>query len=168
MADRTFASVRALDEADPLRSFRDRFALPAGVVYLDGISLGALPRHTIERVARVTQREWGEGLVRSWNLHGWINSPLTVGAKISRLIGATPDEVVVADSTSVNIFRLVITALSMQPERNEVLSESGNFPTDVYVCAGATKTFGRGRYLRLACRASRSWIRSLIQPRWSC
>ena len=148
----TIEGVRALDRADVLGSFRSRFALPAGVVYLDGISLGALPLHTIERVTRVTQREWGEGLVRSWNLHGWIDSPLTVGAKISRLIGAQADEVVVADSTSVNLFRLVLAALTLQPQRTEVLSETGNFPTDVYVCAGATSTFGRDRQLRLVPR----------------
>jgi kynureninase len=148
----SFASVSALDEADVLRSFRARFALPENVVYLDGGSLGALPSQTIDRVVQVTRREWGDGLIRSWNASDWINSPFNVGAKIARLIGAEPDEVVVADSTSINAFRLVLAALTLQTERTEVLTEAGNFPTDVYICEGAVKTFGRNRRLRLVPR----------------
>jgi kynureninase len=151
-ANSSLLHARALDAEDPLRSFRDRFVLPAGVVYLDGNSLGALPRDAIGRVARVVEQEWGRDLIRSWNLHDWINSPVTLGAKISRLIGAAADEVLVTDTTSVNLFRLVLTALEMQAGRFEVLSESGNFPTDLYVCEGATRIFGRSASLRLVSR----------------
>jgi kynureninase len=151
-ANLSLSHARALDVQDSLRGFRDRFVLPAGVVYLDGNSLGALPRDAIGRVARVVEQEWGRDLIRSWNLHDWINSPVTLGAKISRLIGAAADEVLVTDTTSVNLFRLVLTALEMQAGRVEVLSESGNFPTDLYVCEGATRIFGRDASLRLVSR----------------
>lgn len=100
----------ALDRADPLGGFRDRFALPRGVVYLDGNSLGCLPRATAARVADVVAREWGDGLIRSWNEAGWIDLPRRVGAKIARLIGAGDDEVIVADSTSINLFKLLAGA----------------------------------------------------------
>ncbi|HVW68852.1 MAG TPA: kynureninase [Steroidobacteraceae bacterium] len=153
MMDLTRDAARRLDAADELRGFRDRFVIPPDLVYLDGNSLGALPRATVERVAQVTQVEWGADLVRSWNVHDWIRSPMKLGAKVSGLIGASPDEVVVADTTSVNLFRLVMAALSMQTERCEVLSETGNFPTDLYVCEGATGIFGRGRSLRTVQRA---------------
>jgi kynureninase len=151
-ANSSLSQARALDAEDPLRGFRDRFVLPPGVVYLDGNSLGALPRDAISRVARVVEQEWGRDLIRSWNQHDWINSPVTLGAKISRLIGAAADEVLVTDTTSVNLFRLVLTALEMQAGRFEVLSESGNFPTDLYVCEGATRIFGRSASLRLVPR----------------
>ena len=138
----------ALDADDPLLGMRDRFVLPEGVVYLDGNSLGALPKATSARIAAVTEREWGGGLIGSWNRHGWIGSPLAVGAKVARLIGAKPDEVVVTETTSVNLFRLVLTALEMQAGRTDVLSEAGNFPTDLYVSESATRVFGRGARLR--------------------
>jgi kynureninase len=151
-ADLSLSHARALDAADPLREFRDRFVLPPGVVYLDGNSLGALPREAIGRIAAVVEEQWGRDLIRSWNLHDWINSPVILGAKISRLIGAATDEVVVTDTTSVNLFRLVLTALEMQSGRSDVLSEAGNFPTDLYVSEGATRIFGRGGSLRLVPR----------------
>ena len=151
-ANLSLAHARALDAQDPLRGFRDRFVLPAGVVYLDGNSLGALPRDAIGRVARVVEQEWGRDLIRSWNLHDWINSPVALGAKISRLIGAAAGQVLVTDTTSVNLFRLVLTALEMQAGKFEVLSEAGNFPTDLYVCEGATRIFGRDTSLRLVAR----------------
>ncbi|MEO6153832.1 MAG: kynureninase [Croceibacterium sp.] len=126
----------ALDAADPLARFRDRFVLPEGVTYLDGNSLGALPRATSARLAAVVEQEWGEGLIRSWNAAGWIDAPHRVGAKIARLIGAAEDEVVVADSTSVNIYKLLCAALAADPRRTVLLTEPDNFPTDLYIAQG--------------------------------
>jgi kynureninase len=132
----------ALDAADPLARFRAAFDLPKGVIYLDGNSLGPPPRAAHARLAAVSQQEWGEGLVRSWNAAGWIEAPLRVGGKIARLIGAHPDEVTVADSTSVNLFKLAAGALSLRPGRNILLSESGGFPTDLYALQGLAALMG--------------------------
>jgi kynureninase len=131
--------ARELDGADPLDGFRDRFTLPDGVIYLDGNSLGALPKAAVERVHQVVTGEWGEGLIRSWNASdlgvGWINLPQRIGAKIAPMIGARASEVIVADSVSVNLFKLISAALTMRPGRKVILSEPGNFPTDLYrVC----------------------------------
>jgi len=134
--------VRVWDAADPLRGFRDRFVLPEGVIYLDGNSLGALPAATGERVKAAVATEWGEGLIRSWNAHDWIGAPARVGAKIARLIGAAPHEVVVADSTSVNLFKLIAAAVPGQGDRNLILAEPGNFPTDLYIAQGAADLLG--------------------------
>ena len=131
--------ARALDAADPLKAFRGRFTLPEGVLYLDGNSLGALPKATGKRVAEAVTTEWGEGLIRSWNSHDWIGAPARVGAKIARLIGAASHEVVVADSTSVNLYKLIVAAVRQQAGRTTVLSEPGNFPTDLYVAQGAAE-----------------------------
>jgi len=131
--------ARALDAADPLKAFRGRFTLPEGVLYLDGNSLGALPKATGKRVAEAVTTEWGEGLIRSWNSHDWIGGPARVGGKIARLIGAASHEVVVADSTSVNLYKLIVAAVRQQAGRTTVLSEPGNFPTDLYVAQGAAE-----------------------------
>ncbi|MGH8139921.1 MAG: kynureninase [Steroidobacteraceae bacterium] len=152
-ADLSLAAARALDANDPLGRFREKFLLPPGLIYLDGNSLGALPRAVIDRIGGVIQQEWGCGLVRSWNSCDWINSATNLGKKVARIIGAQPDEVVVTDSTSVNLARLVLTALQLQPRRTQVLSETGSFPTDLYACEGATGIFGRGRSLRLMPRS---------------
>lgn len=124
------------DAADPLAPFRDRFTLPEGVIYLDGNSLGALPKTTPDAVRRVIEQEWGEGLIQSWNGAGWFEAAGRVGAKIAPLIGAAPHEVIACDSTSVNLFKLIAAALHMRPGRKAVLSEHGNFPTDLYMIAG--------------------------------
>jgi kynureninase len=136
---RDLAGVRNWDANDPLRAFRDRFDLPPDVVYLDGNSLGALPRATRERIAQVVADEWGVGLIRSWNECDWIRAPRRVGDKIAGLIGAAPGEVIVADSTSANLFKLINVALAARPGRREVLSEPGNFPSDLYVIDGALR-----------------------------
>ncbi len=128
--------IRRLDAEDPLRRFRDRFQLPSGVIYLDGNSLGPLPRATPGRIAEVVGAEWGEGLVRSWNTAGWIEAPARVGAKIARLNGAQAHEVTVADSTSVNLFKLLAAAMAAQPGRDVILTEAGGFPTDLYMAQG--------------------------------
>ena len=145
----TRIDAEARDAADPLAPFRERFLMPEGLVYLDGNSLGALPSAAAERVARVVAREWGEGLVRSWNDAGWIDLPRRVGDKIARLVGAPPGSVVCADSTSVNVFKVLAAALALRPERRTILSEEGNFPTDLYVAEGLVRLVGRGHRLRL-------------------
>ncbi len=132
----TLEEARALDAADPLRDYRERFDLPDGVIYLDGNSLGALPKDTPARLEQVVRGEWGDGLIRSWNDADWITLPQRVGAKIAPLIGAAADEVIVCDSVSVNLFKLIGAALAMRPDRKVILSEPGNFPTDLYMIAG--------------------------------
>ncbi len=125
-----------MDAGDPLRSFRDRFLLPDGVIYLDGNSLGPLPRATPERIAAVLREEWGRALIRAWNDHGWIDLPLRVGDKLGRLIGAEAGSTIVADSTSINIFKSLHAALALRPGRRVILTETGNFPTDLYIAGG--------------------------------
>ena len=137
----TFEEARALDATDPFASFRHRFALPEGVIYLDGNSLGALPKAAGERVAATVADEWGEGLIRSWNVAGWIDAPARVGAKLAPLIGAQRHEVIAADSTSVNLYKLLVAALQANPERRVILTEPGNFPTDLYLAQGIAATF---------------------------
>jgi kynureninase len=144
-ASLTRAEVAALDASDPLAVFRDRFHLPDNVLYMDGNSLGALPKATAERLAAVIANEWGEGLIRSWNTAGWIDLPHRVGDKIGRLIGAKPNEVIVADSTSVNIFKVLAAALRLKPKRHVILSEPDNFPTDLYMAQGLADLLG-GRH----------------------
>ena len=132
----SLAEAERLDAADPLRALRGRFQLPEGVAYLDGNSLGALPRATPGRLAQVIAGEWGDGLIRSWNDAGWIDLPRRVGDIIAPLIGAAEGEVIACDSVSVNLFKLVGAALQMRPGRKAVLSEPGNFPTDLYMIEG--------------------------------
>lgn len=129
------------DAADPLAGCRELFVLPENVIYLDGNSLGALPRATPEGVSRELREAWGGGLIRSWNDAGWFEAPTRIGAKIAPLIGARPNEVIACDSTSVNLFKLIAAALAHfakggRPGRKVVLSEPGNFPTDLYMIAG--------------------------------
>ncbi|WP_323761224.1 kynureninase [Maricaulis sp.] len=138
----TFEDVRRLDAADPLAGFRERFSIPDGVIYLDGNSLGALPKATSGRVEAVVQREWGEDLIRAWNTHDWISAPRRLGDKVARLIGAAPDEVIAGESTSVNIFKALCAALQLAPERSVILSETGNFPTDAYMMEGLAALSG--------------------------
>ncbi len=136
----------ARDAADPLRALRDQFTLPEGVIYLDGNSLGVLPAAAAARAADVVQREWGEGLIRSWNTAGWITLPQRVGDKIGRLVGARPGEVVVADSTSVNLYKVLSAALEIaradRPGRRVILSERSNFPTDLYIAQSLAAQHG--------------------------
>jgi kynureninase len=129
-------AVLAADAHDPLAAFRARFSLPPGIIYLDGNSLGALPAATPARLARAAEQEWGESLITSWNVHDWIGAPRRVGDKIARLVGAAAGEVIVADSTSVNLFKLLAAAVRHQAGRSVILSEPGNFPTDLYIAQG--------------------------------
>jgi kynureninase len=149
MAKLTREDCLARDRADPLAPFRERFLLPEGVVYLDGNSLGALPKAAAARVREAVEVEWGRDLIKSWNLHRWIDLPQRAGAKIARLVGARADEVVVADSTSVNLFKLLAAALRLRPDKRVILSEPGNFPTDLYVAQGLVEMLGGRHALEL-------------------
>ena len=134
------------DAQDPLRHLRDQFSLPAGVIYLDGNSLGALPKTTAARVAEVVTQEWGVGLIRSWNKAGWFELPQRLGDKIARLIGANLGEVVATDSTSINLYKVLSAALSIAghdaPGRKVIVSERSNFPTDLYIAESLCKERG--------------------------
>lgn len=142
----TLQDCRALDAGDPLRSLRDLFDLPPGVIYLDGNSLGPLPRATRERVMRTLEHEWGRQLIRAWNSAGWFELPQRVGDKIGRLVGARDGEVVATDSTSVNLFKVLHAALQIAaqetPGRKIVVSERSNFPTDLYIAESLCRQFG--------------------------
>jgi kynureninase len=141
------ADCEALDRVDPLRRFRNRFHLPFGLIYLDGNSLGAMPKSVPARISRLLEREWGDDLIRGWTKDGWMDLPLAVGAKIGSLIGAGEDETVVADSTSVNLFKVLGAALRLRPDRHVILSERVNFPTDLYRAGSGEPD---GRRLRVA------------------
>jgi kynureninase len=152
MTDLSREAALALDAADPLAPLRDQFDIPAGLIYLDGNSLGVLPRATPARVQQVVQQEWGRGLIGSWNSAGWIALPQRVGDKIARLVGAGAGELVCADSTSVNLFKVLSAALAIAqadaPQRRVILSEPSNFPTDLYVAEALARE--RGYTLALA------------------
>jgi len=136
----------ALDAADPLAQCRARFVLPEGVIYLDGNSLGALPRATAATVAARVEHEWGDDLIASWNKHDWIGLAQRLGERIAPLIGARSGEVLVSDSTSINLFKLLAAALAARPGRTTILSETGNFPSDLYIAQGlAGRTSARLR-----------------------
>ena len=132
----TLEDARAFDATDPLAAYRDRFSLPEGVIYLDGNSLGALPKATPAALADVATRQWGDRLIRSWN-EGWIEAPQRIGAKIAPLIGAATDEVIIGDTTSTHLFKALVAALRSNPDRHTVVSEAGNFPTDLHIAEGA-------------------------------
>jgi kynureninase len=122
-----------------IEDYRDQFFLPEGVIYLDGNSLGVLPKAAVAAVQKTVQEEWGNGLIRSWNTADWVNAPKRVGDKIARLIGANAGEVIACDSTSVNLFKALLTALALQkdqPQRNVIISDIDNFPTDLYIAQG--------------------------------
>jgi kynureninase len=131
------AGCQRLDAQDPLRRHRDRFVVPEGLIYLDGNSLGMLPAHVPARIADVVTRQWGTDLIRSWNVHDWVGLPLRVGERIGRLVGAGPGTVVACDSTTVNLYK-VVSAATRLARSPVVLTDTSNFPTDVYVMAGLT------------------------------
>ena len=122
-----------MDGADPIAHLRERFELPEGDIYLDGNSLGALPLGVMERLEVAVKKEWGQGLIRSWNDADWYPAPQRAGAAIARILGADDDEVIVCDSISVNLFKLLVGALRIRRDRKIIVSEIGNFPTDVYI-----------------------------------
>jgi kynureninase len=145
-------ACESLDARDPLAFARARFAVPEGVIYLDGNSLGCVPAGTSARLAGVIAEEWGRDLITSWNKHDWIGLPQRLGARIAPLIGARADEVIVADSTSVNLFKLAAGALKLQRPRRVVLTERANFPTDLYVLQGLEELLDGRIELRMVAR----------------
>jgi kynureninase len=145
--DREYALAR--DAQDELAPFRDRFLIAEpGLIYMDGNSLGRLPVASLDRARNLLAVEWGQHLIGSWNA-GWIALAERVGSKIARLIGAAPDEVIVADSTSVNLFKLVAAALQADPSRTRVVTDDLNFPSDIYILESALKLVGRGGRLEI-------------------
>lgn len=136
----TLQDCQQRDASDPLRSLRDLFSIPDGLIYLDGNSLGVMPRSAAARAAQVVSQEWGQGLIRSWNTAGWFDLPQRLGNQIAPLIGAGPGEVVATDTTSINLFKVLSSALSIaqvdHPTRRVLLSERSNFPTDLYIAEG--------------------------------
>src|SRR5450755_4729483 len=143
-AERSYAEE--LDAADPLAGFRDRFCWPGErLIYLDGNSLGPLPAATRERMTEVVVQEWGAGLVRSWDR--WIELPGRAGDAVGELVGAAPGQVIVCDSTTINLYKLACAALDARPGRNVIVTDDDNFPTDRYVLEGIAAQ--RGCELRM-------------------
>jgi len=136
-----------LDRRDPLAPVRERFILPDGTIYLDGNSLGASPKSVAPRIAKAIEDEWARGLIRSWNEAGWYRAPQRVGAKIARLVGVAGDEVIVTDSTSIDLFKVLTGALRMRPGRSKILGVEGDFPTDAYIADGVA-SFTGARFVR--------------------
>ena len=153
MMQRTECLTR--DAQDPLRALREQFDLPDGVIYLDGNSLGARPKAALARAQAVIAAEWGQDLIRSWNKAGWFDLPSRLGNRLATLIGAGEGEVVVTDSTSINLFKVLAAALQMQADnpatsnRRVIVTERSNFPTDIYMAQGLTRWLQRGYEIRL-------------------
>ena len=135
-------SCIALDAADPIAGFRERFLDDGSLIYLDGNSMGRLPKAAVPRLVEMAEHEWGTILVRGWTESGWMDSPLRVGESVGRLIGAAPGEVIIADSTSVNLYKLITAVLRARPHRRVVLTEGSNFPTDLYIAQGVVDMLG--------------------------
>jgi len=142
----TLQDCQQRDAADPLRGLRDLFTIPPGVIYLDGNSLGVMPKAATARAAEVVAQEWGQGLIRSWNTAGWVNLPHRLGNQIARLIGTGDGEVVVTDTTSINLYKALSAALNIAkadaPQRRVVVSERSNFPTDLYIAQSLCSQHG--------------------------
>lgn len=146
---RSLEYARELDAADPLTAYRDRFVIDdPSLIYLDGNSLGRLPRATIELLDDLTRRQWGDRLIRGWG-EGWFDAPNRIGGKIARLLGAAEDEVILADSTSVNLFKLGMAALMAHPGRRTIVTDDLNFPSDLYILQGLGRLAGDGYQLRV-------------------
>jgi len=149
------ASVTSRDESvardcvDPLRDFRDRFVIPEGLIYLDGNSLGPMPRAAASVLSRTIEQEWGDDLIRSWNTAGWFDMPVRLGDRIGTLIGAAPGQTLVCDTTSINLYKAIHAAIGMRPDRDVVIAEDESFPTDLYIVEGAMKSAGRPMKRRL-------------------
>ena len=134
--------ARQLDTADPLTFARERFRLPEGIIYLDGNSLGALPKAAPQALANTAERQWGGDLIGSWTRHDWIDWPVRIAAKLAPIVGAKPNELLIADSTSVCLFKLLAASVQARPGRKTILSQKRNFPTDLYVAQGLTEMLG--------------------------
>jgi kynureninase len=139
----------ARDAADPLGALRDRFVMPDGVIYLDGNSLGPLPRGAVGIFNRTIEQQWGQDLIKSWNSAGWFDLPLRLGDRLGALIGAAPGQTVVCDTTSINLYKAVHAAMGLRPDRDVVIAEAASFPTDLYIIEGAMASAGRPMQRRL-------------------
>lgn len=145
----TRQTLTAMDKKDTLKPFRGRFELPDDIIYLDGNSLGAQPKQALDVAMDVVRRQWGRDLIKSWNTAGWFDMPYTLGDKLARLLGANSGEMLVTDSTSINLYKLLALAIKLNPERSVVLMESDNFPTDVYMAQGLIDQLGGSHTLKL-------------------
>jgi kynureninase len=143
------ADCLARDVADPLRSLRDRFILPDGLLYLDGNSLGPMPRAAGAIFSRTIEEEWARDLIKSWNKAGWFDMPSRLGDRLGALIGAAPGQTVVCDTTSINLFKAIHAAVGLRPDRDVIVAEAGAFPTDLYIVEGAMASVGRPLRRRL-------------------
>jgi kynureninase len=139
----TLEDAQQLDATDPLAFARERFSLPEGLIYLDGNSLGAMPIAAPAALAESAERQWGEDLIASWNKHQWIDWPSSVAAKLAPIVGAKPNELLIADSTSVCLFKLLGAAALARPRRRIIVSQQANFPTDLYVGESVARMLGR-------------------------
>jgi kynureninase len=144
----TRADFQKLDQEDQLAFFRKKFHIPQGVIYMDGNSLGAMPKAASRRVGEVTDREWGHNLIKSWNTADWFNAPRRVGDKIAKIIGAEEGEVVATDSTSINLFKAMSAVLKINSDRSVIVMEGSNFPTDNYITQGLVEFLGRQHEIR--------------------
>lgn len=143
----TIQHAQEQDQQDPLAAYREQFAFPdPDLIYMDGNSLGRLPVKSAQLVEDLVTRQWGERLIRSWG-EGWWRRPLDIGAKIAKLIGAQPDEVIVSDSTSINLFKLVVAGLRKQADRHKIITDNLNFPSDIYVLQGSVDLLGNRHQL---------------------
>jgi len=138
----TLDEARELDASEPLAFARKRFRLPNGVIYLDGNSLGALPAAAPSALADTAERQWGDDLIASWNNHEWIDWPTKIAARLAPIVGAKPTELLIADSTSVCLFKLLVAAARARPGRRTIISQKRNFPTDLYVAQGLAEMLG--------------------------
>src|ERR1700678_1640121 len=144
------------DSADPLRSLRDRFVIPEGTIYLDGNSLGPMPRAAASVLSRTIEQEWGHDLIRSWNSAGWFDMPVRLGDRVGALIGAASGQTLVCDTTSINLYKAIQAAIGLRPDRDVIIAEEAAFPTDLYITEGAMKSAGRAMQRRLIGRDSPS------------
>ncbi|HVP21750.1 MAG TPA: kynureninase [Anaerolineaceae bacterium] len=142
-------AARSLDSADELRHFRNEFFVPEpDLIYMDGNSLGRMPVRSAGRLEEIVRQEWGARLIRSWG-EGWYDTPVRIGEKIARLVGADSGQVIVSDSTSVNLFKLVLSALALRPDRSKIVTDNFNFPSDLYILQGCVRLLGGRRALRV-------------------
>src|ERR1700729_3195791 len=139
----TRAACVERDCTDPLRSLRDRFVIPEGIIYLDGNSLGPMPRAAAGILSRTIEQEWGHDLIRSWNSAGWFDMPVRLGDRVGILLGAAPGQTVVCDTTSINLYKAIHAAIGLRPDRDVVIAEAESFPTDLYIVEGAMKSDDR-------------------------
>src|ERR1700727_3183213 len=143
------ADCLARDAGDPLRSLRDRFILPDGLLYLDGNSLVPMPRAAGAAFARTIEEEWSRDLIKSWNKAGWFDMPSRLGDRLGALIGAAPGQTLVCDTTSINLFKAIHAAIGLRPDRDVIIAEETAFPTDLYIIEGAMGSAGRPMQRRL-------------------